>query len=223
MSSFVLKIIACITMLIDHSGYAIMEKFSFFNFIGRIAFPIFAFQISEGYAHTKNLKKYFLKLTIFALISQIPFMLFTSQISTQIYSLNIFFTLLLGLLCITIYEKLPNKFLNILFVFFIVTLGQVINVDYGAFGILSVFVFHLFKNKKTIMNLIFIYMVACKYAISIFTYGFNISYIYLALCTISPLIFINLYNKKQGKKSKYFLYFFYPVHLLVLFLVMRFI
>ena len=59
MSSFVLKIIAIITMFIDHVGYAIFGKFSFFNYIGRIAFPIFAFQISEGYSHTKDLKKYF--------------------------------------------------------------------------------------------------------------------------------------------------------------------
>lgn len=222
MSSFVLKIIACITMLIDHSGYVIMGNFSFFNFIGRLAFPIFAFQISEGYAHTKNLKKYFLRLTIFALISQIPFMLFTSQVLSSMFNLNVLFTLLLGLLCITIYEKFSNKPLSIILIFLIAIIGEVLNVDYGAFGILTVFIFHMFKDKKIIMNLVFIYMIICKYTISIFTYGFNINYIYLALCTISPLIFINLYNKKQGKKSKYFLYFFYPVHLLVLFLIMRF-
>ena len=77
MTSFTLKIIALITMFIDHSGYVFAGNFSFCNFIGRIAFPIFAFQISEGYKHTKNLKKYFLRLGIFALISQIPFSLFT--------------------------------------------------------------------------------------------------------------------------------------------------
>ena len=88
MSAFGLKIIAIITMIIDHLGYAIFGEFSFFNYIGRIAFPIFAFQISEGYIHTKNLKKYFLRLFLFAIISQIPFMLFHSIISDQFY-LNI--------------------------------------------------------------------------------------------------------------------------------------
>ena len=92
MSSFVLKIIAIITMFIDHLGYAIFGKFSCFNYIGRLSFPIFAFQISEGYIHTKNLKKYFLRLFLFALVSQIPFMLFHSIISRD-FSLNIFFTL----------------------------------------------------------------------------------------------------------------------------------
>ena len=89
MSSFVLKIIAIISMFIDHIGYAIFGKLSYFNYIGRLAFPIFAFQISEGYVHTKNLKRYFFRLFLFALISQVPFMLFTSIISDK-FSLNIF-------------------------------------------------------------------------------------------------------------------------------------
>lgn len=108
MSSFVLKTIAIITMFADHIGYAIFGHFSCFNYIGRIAFPIFAFQISEGYIHTKNLKKYSFRLFIFALISQIPFMLFHSIISSDFY-LNIFFTLLLGLSCIYIYDKSKYK------------------------------------------------------------------------------------------------------------------
>ena len=72
MSAFVLKIIALISMLCDHSSYLIYGKFSFLNYIGRLAFPIFAFQISEGYIHTKNLKRYFLRLFLFAIISQAP-------------------------------------------------------------------------------------------------------------------------------------------------------
>jgi len=105
MSAFVLKIIAMITMTCDHVSYLIFGGFSFLNYIGRIAFPIFAYQISEGYIHTSNLRKYFLRLLVFALISQIPFSLFLSMYSDNFY-LNIFFTLLLGLLAITVYDKL---------------------------------------------------------------------------------------------------------------------
>lgn len=76
MTSFMLKIIAIITMFCDHLGYAIFEKFSFFNYIGRLAFPIFAFQISEGYAHTKSKKNYLMRLAMFAVVSQVPFTLF---------------------------------------------------------------------------------------------------------------------------------------------------
>jgi len=105
MSSFVLKIFAIISMLIDHASFAFYGKFSPWNYLGRLAFPIFAYQISEGYIHTSNLRKYFLRLLVFALISQIPFSLFLSMYSDNFY-LNIFFTLLLGLLAITVYDKL---------------------------------------------------------------------------------------------------------------------
>ena len=71
MTSFVLKCIAMVAMLIDHTSTAYFGYTTLFNVIGRIAFPIFAFQISEGYIHTKNLKKYFLRLFLFAVISQL--------------------------------------------------------------------------------------------------------------------------------------------------------
>ena len=68
MTSFLLKIIGIITMLFDHVGDSIVGKFSFLNLIGRISFPIFAFQTVEGYIHTKNFKKHILKMFIFACI-----------------------------------------------------------------------------------------------------------------------------------------------------------
>lgn len=112
MSAFVLKLIACVTMFIDHIGYAIFNGSSWFNYIGRLAFPIFAFQISEGYIHTRSIKKYLLRLFLFALVSQIPFMLFHSIISEGFY-LNVIFTLLFGLISIVIYDKY-NKFTGIM-------------------------------------------------------------------------------------------------------------
>ena len=116
MTSFTLKLIAMITMFIDHFGYAIMGQFSFFNLFGRLAFPIFAFQISEGFIHTKSVKKYLLRLIIFALISQIPFSLFTYYIAhSNPLTLNVFFTLAFGLVSIYIYDliiKLFDKICN---------------------------------------------------------------------------------------------------------------
>ena len=77
MSSFVIKIIACITMLLDHIKYSspVFENFAT-EYLGRLSFPLFAFLIAEGYTHTKNLKKYYKRLFVFGLLSQIPFMLF---------------------------------------------------------------------------------------------------------------------------------------------------
>ena len=159
MTSFVLKIIAIISMIIDHSSYAYYGKFTYFNLLGRIAFPIFAFQISEGYIYTKSKKKYMFRLLLFSIISQIPFSLFLSLIQgADIYSLNIFFTLALGLLCIIIYDyffKKYNVLLKILSIFIIINimlLAELLKCDYGAFGVIILFI-----KKQEIFNVYFTY------------------------------------------------------------------
>lgn len=233
MTSFVLKIIAVITMFCDHFGDAFVGHFSFFNLIGRIAFPIFAFQISEGFKHTKNIKKYFVRLFIFAVISQIPFYLFSKKFNLDPSSLNVFFTLFLGLLAIIVFdyfEKLENKELNVrlfeieikkyigMFLCLIIAgLGELINVDYGFWGIIVIFAFHLFKNNKLAMIISFITLCIIRYGSWCILYRFHTIYVLLCLCTILPIVFISLYNGKQGFKIKYLLYLFYPLHLLALY------
>ena len=216
MSSFVLKMIAIISMFIDHIGYAIFGKFSYFNYIGRIAFPIFAFQISEGYVHTKNLKKYFFRLFLFAIISQIPFMLFHSILSTE-FSLNIFFTLLLGLACIFIYDKSNYKILGIIASIAIGVIAQISHCDYGFYGVAIILIFYIFKDNFINASIFFILATAIKYLVPIIKYGFNNVYLYLFIFTIISAIFLATYNGKKGKNTKYLLYLFYPIHLLLIY------
>lgn len=232
MSSFVLKIIAMFTMVIDHLGNAWLKHTTGMNVIGRIAFPIFAFQISEGYIHTKNLKKYFLRLILFAFLSQIPFMLFRS-IYTVGFALNIFFTLALGLLSIFCYDKFTSNsfqlfknkkvnwaFKHLLGIFPAILFGfiaEYAKFDYGFFGITIIFLFYIFRNNKFWMCCSFILACIVKYGLNIYFYGYHYLYILLGLFTTLSLVFICFYNGKQGKKIKYFLYAFYPVHLLLLY------
>lgn len=216
MSSFVLKLIAIITMFIDHIGYVIFGNFSFFNYIGRIAFPIFAFQISEGYVHTKNFKNYLLRLFIFAIVSQIPFMLFYNILSNA-FTLNIFFTLLLGLLSIYIYDKAKYKTLGILCAILLGFLAEFTHCDYGFYGIAIIFLFYVFKNNFIKASLAFILATTIKYIIPIIKYGFYSVYLYLLICTLIPILFISFYNGKKGKDTKYLLYLFYPIHLLLIY------
>lgn len=236
MTSFTLKLIAIFTMFIDHFGDAYFKHVTFMNLIGRIAFPIFAFQISEGYIHTKNLKRYFLRLFLFSIISQIPFMLFGSTYTVGL-TLNIFFTLFVGLLAIFVYDKvchskftisknmrIDNLFKQFTGIFAFITLGilaQVCNFDYGFFGIFIIFLFYVFKENKLAMVISFITACILKYGIQIILHGFNIWYVFLCIFTILPIIFICLYNGKQGKKVKYLLYLFYPVHLLILYFIFK--
>lgn len=198
-------------------GYTVFNKFSFMNYLGRLSFPIFAFGISEGYKHTKDLKKYFVRLFIFAIISQIPYMLFLNNL-TNTFSLNILFTLILGLFAITAYEKSNNKYLGFLYVILCCIIAHICYFDYDWFGIIIIFIFHIFKDKKIIMNLIFSISAFINYFPN-YIISHRTEYLFIILFCIFSLIPINLYNEKKGKNTKYILYIFYPLHLLILYLV----
>ena len=235
-TSFTLKIIALITMFLDHFGYAFIGEFSFFNVLGRIAFPIFAFQISEGFLHTKNFKKYLARLGVFALISQIPFSLYYFKfINSKTITLNIFFTLFLGLLAIFVYDyifsllkkntKISNKlsfslickFSALFIVLLIAYLAELLNTDYGFWGVLVIFSFYIFKKNKLYYTIAFFLLCIIKYLPLFIKSNYNIVYLILFLFTFLPILFINFYNGKQGYKIKYLLYIFYPLHLFILY------
>lgn len=232
MSSFIIKLIAIVSMICDHTSDALVGHLTYLNIIGRIAFPLFCFQLVIGYKHTSNIKKYLTRLLLFGLISQIPFSLFIYSFTGTFDSLNIFFTLLLGLLAILALDKLSNKWLAIITDVIIILLADFIKVDYGWFGvclILCIFIFyndkhyekdnqnnflHKFKNN-ILFTLAFFILCFIKYCVY---FGIAISYIVWAeiLGTFFPIIFMLLYNGKKGPSLKYFFYAFYPIHLLLL-------
>ena len=227
MDAFVLKIIAIVAMVFDHSGYLIFNgQLSWFNYIGRLAFPIFAFQIAEGYIHTRNFKKYAIRLGIFAIVSQVPFMLFAHYVVGDSFELNIFFTLLLGLLAIYAYDKLfVHNILGILIPICLGILAALIKADYGFYGVAIIFLFYVFRNHKYTMAASFALAVIIDYAYKIYAaaamYGQNIMiykiYGVLCVCTIAPILFILLYNGKKGRDTKHLFYLFYPLHLLLIY------
>lgn len=81
-----------------------------------------------------------------------------------------------------------------------------------------IFIFHIFKDKKWLMNLSYFGLCLIKYLPLAITTGFYFEYGLLLLGTLAPLIFINFYNGKKGPNTKYLLYTFYPAHLLILYL-----
>lgn len=221
MSSFVLKIFACVCMFCDHFGDAFLGETTFLNYIGRFSFTIFCFQIVQGYIHTHDIKKYILRLSLFALISQIPFMLFYHVVFDS-FAINVIFTLLFGLLAILIYDKY-NKFVGICSFLLLATIAQICNFDYGFFGVFIIFMFYLLRNQKTAMSFVFVLAVILKYYLKLLPYGLPVSYLFLGskysmlmYFTLFSIIPILLYNGKKGKDAKYLFYIFYPVHLLIL-------
>ena len=227
MNAFVLKIIACFTMFIDHVGYIVFDGHSsWFNYVGRLAFPIFAFQISEGYIYTHDVKKYLLRLILFAFISQIPFLLFHSIINNEL-GLNVIFTLFLGLIAIIIYDKY-NKFVGVFSAIIFGIIAHFLNSDYSFYGVGITFLFYVFNKNKCLLAISFIIATLMQYSYLIlvyYNYGFeflkNVFIIYLPyfICTIFSIIIILCYNKKKGPSTKYFFYLFYPLHMILIYIL----
>jgi len=214
MTSFSLKFLACILMLIDHLAHIIPNPLAFYlHLVGRIAFPIFAFQLVQGYTHTKNVKVYLTRLLILSLVSQIPFNLYFNNFP----ELNIFFTLLLGLLAIHIYSTLKYKSISLIFIGIIIYTATFLKTDYSWFGILLILIFYLFNNHKAILVCSFATITFAYFAVSSNIFNFNV--MCLCLCTIAAIIPLLFYNGNQGKKVKYLFYIFYPLHLSILYFI----
>ena len=196
MTSFWIKILGILTMVLDHLGFMFFAENIYLRSLGRISFPLFAFQLAIGYSHSKNKEKYILRMILFAIISQIPFMIFVAKIAPETgHFLNIGFTLTLGLLGMYIWENLKQPILRFLLTFGVILLGYILPIDYGWLGVSLSIIFYIFNSNK----------IASSVLASILTMLF-------------ALIPICLYNGKKGldnKFSKYFFYIFYPLHLII--------
>jgi len=226
MSVFILKIIAVITMIIDHTRFLGMTNFVS-SYLGRISFPIYAFLIAQGYIHTKNFFKYLRRLSIFALISQVPaYLLFKPYLNGELY-LNVFFTLALGLLAIRIYDKSKEKYVGVIAIIIIGLIADLLHTDYGFMGVLLISLFYIFRDKKVTLVLSSAFLLILHEMIKVPAFdALHVVYIkhYLlqAIFSVTALLPIALYNGKLGKSNKYIkliFYFVYPVHLLIFFFI----
>lgn len=217
MSIFVLKIIACLTMVLDHVKYAIPETRCFITeYLGRMSYPLFAFLLTEGFCHTSNLKRYYQRLIVFAVLSQIPFMLFRTLVG-EWRMLNILFTLLLGLMAITFLEKCNKKYYKSIPIILVITfLGKLLRVDYGWYGVACVVVFYGFRKNGFLRVVAFALLNLIYYANRLYMADTMKNVILYAFATF-PAILILFYNGKLGHKTKYAYYLFYPLHMLILY------
>ena len=231
LNSNALKIIAAISMLIDHIGFLLFPSVAWLRFIGRIAMPIFAFFISEGCRYTKNKLKYFLMVFILGALCQIVY--FLSDPKDNLYGILITFSLSILLIYSFNYMKknivdneglikiILSTLLFILVFFGIYQLTQTINIDYGFMGIVlplfcSILDFKGVKNQtiKKLDKLVFRVLLFSVGIIIFYLLSTNKFYSIYSLFAIPLLL---LYNGNRGKLNmKYFFYLFYPLHLVVL-------
>lgn len=214
--------IALVTMVIGHVGTFIYpDNFWLFG-VGRLAFPLFAWLISNGTRYTKNLNAYMTRLFVFGLISQMPFLLAIKLVEPSFSGLNIMFTLFAGLLCIKIWKSDYANPLKCLFVLLVLIVSYLTKVDYGPLGVLSILFFYLFSEspKKMLLSQAIIFMLFFSIQVSLRNGFFSFSSLFPSLALLS-LIFINRYNFESGPRAKYLFYFFYPSHLFIFYLVLK--
>lgn len=226
-SGSALKWFAVLIMLMDHIGACLLEVFvlnyygvsplagridnlyfwlsldSVLRGIGRAAFPIFCFLLVEGAVHTRSPRKYLLRLTSFALISEIPFDLALHNQPFYWGTQNVFFTLLAGLLVIQAFQRSPGQeWRGMLALAVLGAAAELCGTDYGAIGVAVIVVMYLLRERfwaASVLSLILLVLLA---RIEIFS--------------IPAFLILALYNGKRGRQPKYFFYVFYPVHLLIL-------
>lgn len=242
-----LKLIACITMLIDHIG-ATMVPGAGLRIIGRIAFPIFCFLLVEGAHYTRNPGKYALRLFIGMLLSEIPFDLaFSGRADWS--SQSVMVTLFLGYGAIFILQALlrflagkgfGNVQLAICFAIAAAVLftaaisaADYLQTDYGAGGIMLIASFYLARvlensrqdGKGKLPALI--WQLACMaFLCGLVIPGYRLRIgpfrVPIELFAILALIPIHLYQGRKVTRSKaiqWAFYLFYPAHLLILYLI----
>lgn len=220
LSGSMLKMIAIVAMLIDHVAHLFrigtetvlfslgehsLTLYSLLRYVGRIAFPLFAFLLIEGFLHTKNRKKYAIRLSLFALISEIPFNLFCS--GTLFYERqNVFFTLLLGFLALWAWEA-RDKRLALVIILGLFGVSVLLRADYGYTGFLFILLLYFLRSVPLI--------------------GAMMSGCTLSLASVAAFLPIGLYNGDRGfirhGALKYLFYVFYPLHLMILTLIKHFL
>lgn len=154
LNNFHLKIIALITMIIDHLVTMFFEEYFILKIIGRIAFILYAFMLVEGCFYTKNIRRYLSKLFLWALISEIPFDLANYGVLFNFGHQNIFWTLFLSALGIHWLEKNKELGLKILICLVILFLALIFRVDYSIYGV-SIIFFVLLLQKREIITFVF--------------------------------------------------------------------
>ena len=219
LSGSMLKVIAMVTMLIDHLaayywwydpqfaqpfftiGHHQVDACFLMRLVGRIAFPIFAFLLVEGFVHTSNRRRYGISLFLFALLSELPWNLVhtgTWHYSSQI----VFFTLLLGYLGICSIEYLKGR-RRVLALVGLLVGSILLRADYGCSGYGFILLLYVLRSQPLLQAVIGSCVLGSRWVAGL------------------AFIPINMYNGRrgfiQGRWSKYLFYVFYPLHLLVIY------
>ncbi|MCU0569144.1 MAG: conjugal transfer protein TraX [Oculatellaceae cyanobacterium Prado106] len=199
-TQYQIKLLAALLMLLDHIGAVLLPDVILLRVLGRLSFPLFAWLLVQGEAHTRNFWRYFLRLLLLGLIAQ-PIYWFTFGSDR----LNILFTLALGLLCLRGVRRFPR--LGLLIGVGVGAIAMVLDAEYQWYGIGMILLIQQFRHQWEWwigwLGLHFIFFAVMP------DFG-----LFQLPALFSPVLFM-LATKEQGARARWF-YAFYPGHLLVL-------
>jgi hypothetical protein len=211
LSNYHIKLLAVTLMTIDHIA-CIFQLPEIYRIIGRVAFPLFAFLIYQGFLHTTNLKKYFLRLFLFGVGIELLILLANLFMPLPKLYVNIFLTLAWGLLGLILLDTTLHSMVKLSLVLLLAYIARVLNFDYSWYGVLYIVSFYFLTYKPVITFIIQLAINCLIYTAS----PYSIQHFSL----LSWLIIL-LYNGESGGKTKwkYVFYLYYPLHLAILYLI----
>lgn len=225
LSNLQLKIIAVVSMIIDHAAHAIPwfgtvsagRLYWLMRYVGRLAFPIFAFLIAEGAVKTKSIGKYLLRLAVFAVICEIPFDLMEGRFFYWGHQ-NTILTMFLGLLAIAAYQWFLERksrwgdfvyIASFLWILGCMVLATLTKSDYKMAGVLLIVGFYLWRTEMARIDIFPLFLMLVMATI----WRGNRMQLF-ALLAFFPIL---LYNGNLGKKMpRYTFYGVYLGHLILL-------
>lgn len=234
----ILKLIAAITMLIDHIGASLFPDLLWIRMIGRVAFPIYCFLLSEGMRRTRDPLRYLLRLFIGIFLAELPFdLLFRGHWDWTYQSVMV--TLFLGGMMLLCMQKLESKFIKLLLVIPFALIAEFCKCDYGAMGIVLIAIFGLVQSFPGQLTCVLFLCLAedARYIIESLAYFPDwppldaVRYILttwppietLAVAAMAP---IGLYDRRKLTRSKTLqtaFYLFYPIHLTILWIIANYL
>lgn len=210
-----LKLIAMVSMVLDHVGDSFFPDQVWMRALGRIAMPIFAFCISEGFAHTHDKQRYLMRMGIFALVSEVPFDLVTAGVPLEFSHQNIMATFFWAILGLMLFERITGEDASkgkkaagyIMLAVFAMT-SVLLGLDYNMLGCGLIFVFYLLRERGILI---------ATAAAAVFHVALrNVGIYWFGLLGFLPIL---SYNGQRGRGLKWLFYLFYPGHLLLIWLV----
>ena len=228
-----LRLLALGLMLLDHMWATIIPGNMWMTYVGRLAFPIFAFQVTEGFFYTSDRKRYMKRLLMFGLIAEIPFDLMMVSAPVFLFHQNVMFTLALGLWMIGALERFRldrtvKQGLKTAGILVLASLLALVGfVDYGVMGVWTVVIFYLCRGASwawigQLAAMVLLNIVWFKGESLIVTLAGQEIWFPTQGFAVLSLLFNWLYNGQKGsygKTMQRLSYWFYPVHMLILFLV----